>query len=243
MEYSTNGTDLVKGESLKRGTAVPAEMKINAESAMLALCLEGFYSPLFQWISKRILFYAQKAERVGHTLKIVINTRRCAVLVEMFMQIVAFYAEHTDTEERPKFLENLSLDELKKILDCDASFCLTDGAALASANEWTKEYIDKGTFPMIVYLDEVIVHGRSLNASAQYGISRFACYREAVPSASEKDLRDVRNALVDSTWVDVILWKAVMEFFFIRGISIIIMQRNRRKLLIIASFPTEFQWR
>lgn len=143
MEYSTNGTDLVKGESLKRGTAVPAEMKINAESAMLALCLEGFYSPLFQWISKRILFYAQKAERVGHTLKIVINTRRCAVLVEMFMQIVAFYAEHTDTEERPKFLENLSLDELKKILDCDASFCLTDGAALASANEWTKEYIDK----------------------------------------------------------------------------------------------------
>lgn len=35
MEYSTNGTDLVKGESLKRGTAVPAEMKINAESAML----------------------------------------------------------------------------------------------------------------------------------------------------------------------------------------------------------------
>ena len=48
MEYSTNGTDLVKGESLKRGTAVPAEMKINAESAMLALCLEGFYSPLFQ---------------------------------------------------------------------------------------------------------------------------------------------------------------------------------------------------
>ena len=206
MEYSTNGTDLVKGESLKRGTAVPAEMKINAESAMLALCLEGFYSPLFQWISKRILFYAQKAERVGHTLKIVINTRRCAVLVEMFMQIVAFYAEHTDTEERPKFLENLSLDELKKILDCDASFCLTDGAALASANEWTKEYIDKGTFPMIVYLDDVIVHGRSLNAilrNMEFHV--LACYREAVPSASEKDLRDVRNALVDSTWVDVFM--------------------------------------
>lgn len=121
---------------------------------------EQEYYQLFRWIVDCFLSYAGQVGENLRALRLVVMTRRCAALVEICMWL-ARECQKNPGMKRPLFLEGVDLDRL---LQVDAECCITDTAAVFCVPEWLEQYKKNGFFPLMVVLDDLMLHGRACNA-------------------------------------------------------------------------------
>lgn len=88
-------------------------------------------------------------------------TRRCHVLLEIFLNIFAYYADPTCPDPLPPYLQNIDLRRIKYIVE---KYFVTDSNLITQAGEIAERYHDCGRFPKIIILDEIILHGRAVNS-------------------------------------------------------------------------------
>ena len=106
-----------------------------------------------------LLSYCSELERTEHFL-VAFVTRRCHVLLQLFLDIFSSFVDGTCTEPLPYYLRDFDLSNIKKIVD---KHFVTDFNLLSKAGHIADYYLETGLFPEIVILDELIVHGRAIN--------------------------------------------------------------------------------
>lgn len=86
-------------------------------------------------------------------------TRRCHVLFLVYLDIFLSYRNEA-SEKRPEYLKNYDLDQLERIVK---EHFVTDADILSMGGKIADIYTQEGVLPPIIVVDELLLHGRSLN--------------------------------------------------------------------------------
>ncbi len=87
-------------------------------------------------------------------------TRRCHILLQLFLNIFDSFVDGTCADPLPPYLQDVDLSRLKEIVD---RHFLTDFNLVVQAGRIADHYKETGSFPEVVILDEIIIHGRAVN--------------------------------------------------------------------------------
>lgn len=88
-------------------------------------------------------------------------TRRCHVLLEIFLKIFSYLTDPACPDPCPSYLYGIDLSRIKSTVE---KHFITDANLITLAGWIAKRYHDSGSFPRVVILDEIILHGRALNS-------------------------------------------------------------------------------
>lgn len=97
----------------------------------------------------------------GQQFLVAFLTRRCHVLLEIFLKIFACYTDPACPVPCPPYLQGVVPSRIEKTVE---KHFVTDANLITMAEEIAEYYHDSGRFPRIIILDEIILHGRAVNS-------------------------------------------------------------------------------
>lgn len=152
-KYTSSHFEVIKG-----GGSILASTCMKIARRILEQDYEGFSCFFAELFSECFKLEDTEPEK---RFMVAFLTRRCHVLLEIFLNIFAYYADPACPDPLPPYLQNIDLCRIENIVE---RHFITDSNLVTQADEIAEYYHDCGRFPKIIILDEIILHGRAVNS-------------------------------------------------------------------------------
>lgn len=171
------------------------------------------FNALFAFFSELFKASVDLMEQ-GRPFFVAFFTRRCHVLMQIFLNI-AFSYEGRPRDEWPEFLSELDLGVLKKAV---RTRFVTDANLLTMVDSMSEGYRASGTLPEILVIDELLLHGRTLNSFLLKFETRLG-KDEALKEGFQRALKIYVYAQKDSTTLVLSRYRECVQWRFCKCLS------------------------
>lgn len=147
-----------------------------------------------------LLVYCAELEKTNHFL-VAFVTRRCHILLQLFLNIFKSYEGKAPSDAIPYYLCNVDLSNISKIVE---RHFLTDFNLVVQAGRIADYYLEKGSFPEVIILDEIIVHGRAVNSLLlKYESAVISRLKQVCPEMDDKKESSLLDRLASTTMLRI----------------------------------------
>ena len=183
-------------------------------------------------IYKKVVDYQQKGEQ--RPFFVVFLTRRCHILKEIFLEVLESATLQKQLQSKKIDLSSVNLDPIwlttPQINLIYREHFITDFNFLSMSRGFAEYYNLKGELPKFVVVDELLLHGRSMNRllwSMENAVSEAFIERRKKFFLSEISEREV------------LCWKEEIRNAFVESVEISVFAKRKGTLLLFSRYAKE----